>query len=503
MSKPFVSCVHYIGTLVRLEDGTPVVLAKHQRKILDHVLTPRDARLPYTTVVWSEPKKSGKTAVAAWVASWVLNTLGPRAEVLVVGNDQEQGQERLFKEVLRVQQAHPTLKRRIVRSTESTMTLDDGSTLRVVALDAPGEAGANPSAVFHDESWGIMSERARRLYDELTPPPTRPLGFRWVSSYAGYSGESLTLEQLYERGLAGKKVWLLPDCRAAGSLFVYWSHTPRMAWQTRAYYAAQRQELRPNAFLRLHENRWVSSEGAWLTAAQLERAIDRAVVQRAPLPGVRYVAFVDNSGGSNDDMVLAVGHVEGGARVVDGVWSQDGKVPFDPVKAIEKFAGVCQAYGVGRVWGDTYGGSYFMREYLNRGVMYEVCPLHPSALYELSEAGFNRGDIRLPNHARLVEQLNALREKGGKITHAYGGHDDFSNAACGVLWLMSEGMGRVINVQAEVLVGGPRQDLTRKPFDQILVSRGRSPADSSWFDRVQTDASLGGAYGGGRKLPDW
>jgi hypothetical protein len=43
---------------------------------------------------------------------------------------------------------------------------------------------------------------------------------------------------------------------AKGDLFVYWDHKPRMPWQTPEYYVSQKQQLRLNTYLRLHENRW-------------------------------------------------------------------------------------------------------------------------------------------------------------------------------------------------------------------------------------------------------
>lgn len=49
----------------------PIILASHQRDILRHVFTPgEDGRFPYETVLFSAPKKSGKTTVAALVAEW-------------------------------------------------------------------------------------------------------------------------------------------------------------------------------------------------------------------------------------------------------------------------------------------------------------------------------------------------------------------------------------------------------------------------------------------------
>src|SRR5512140_2296758 len=72
--RPFTPCTRYINRMVRLPDGSPVLLAPHQRANLDHVFTPQEGWLRYVTVLWEEIKKSGKTALAAWIASWVLNT---------------------------------------------------------------------------------------------------------------------------------------------------------------------------------------------------------------------------------------------------------------------------------------------------------------------------------------------------------------------------------------------------------------------------------------------
>lgn len=503
MKANFVPVTRYIRRMIRLPDATPVHLENHQAKILDHVLTPKDGRLPYPSIVWSEPKKSGKTAIAAWISSWALNILGPRSEVLVVGNDKEQSQARVYTEVVRVQQAHPALKQRIVRATDSILVLDDGSTCRAVALDAPGEAGPNPVLVCHDEAWGITSERARRLFDELTPPPTRPLACRWVSSYAGYSGESAVLEELYRRGLDGVPVPGLPDSYANGSLFMFWSHTPRMPWQTEAYYAEQRAELRPRAFLRLHRNQWVTVEGAFLDPARLEAAIDRGLIERAPVPGLRYVLFADNSGGSNDDMVLAGGHAEEGKLILDGVWDQAAKIPFDPTQAIARFAAIAKRYGASRITGDTYGGKFFQAEYARHGISYVVCTLSPSQLYEAMEPALNTGRIRLVNHARLIEQLGALTEKGGRIGHKYGGHDDFANAAAGLCWLLGDAARASWSPDA-IQVHGVRAASglgERLPHDRDGWSSAGIP-NKDLADALQEGP--GGAYERkGRFMPDW
>jgi phage terminase large subunit-like protein len=336
--KPFIPCTRYIDQMVRLPDGSRPVLAEHQRAILDHGLTPVDGLLLYLTILWSEIKKSGKTAVAAWVASWVLNTWGPRAEVLCAGNDFEQSVARIFSEIVRVQLAHPTLKRRIVKSTERVLLLEDTSRAAPVALDDTGEAGAEPSLVVHDEAWGIVTERARRLYDELTPPPTRRMALRWISSYAGYPGESVTLETLYKRGLSGEPIPGLPDCTASGPLFMFWSHTPRMPWQTPAYYEAQKSELRPSAFLRLHRNEWVAAESAFITPEMWDPCVDPSMRPLLPTHDAPLFAGVDASTKGDTAAVVTVYWL--GDRLALGpyrIWRPSATAPLDLEVTLEAY----------------------------------------------------------------------------------------------------------------------------------------------------------------------
>ena len=41
-----------------------------------------------------------------------------------------------------------------------------------------------------DELWGYTSESSRRLWEALTPVPTRKNSIRFISTYAGFEGES-------------------------------------------------------------------------------------------------------------------------------------------------------------------------------------------------------------------------------------------------------------------------------------------------------------------------
>ena len=74
-----------------------------------------------------------------------------------------------------------------------------------------------------------------------------------------------------------------------------------------------------------------------------------------PPSGYSYRAFCDPSGGMNDAMTAAIGHVENGIAVVDCILEK--KSPFSPEQAATEFCDVFEQYQVSRVTGDAYGGN--------------------------------------------------------------------------------------------------------------------------------------------------
>ena len=257
-------------------------LEPHQKRLLTHLFTPGAAgRFPYETILLGEPKKSGKTALAALVSLWVA-LRGHREEVILAANDLDQAAGRVFAAVLYAVQHNPALSRGAI-ITARKITLSNESTLEAIPSDFAGAAGGAPSLSCFDELWAVSTERARRLWDELTPPPTRKNPLRLVVSYAGFTnGESELLYELYQRGLKGEPIRELEPmpCYQAGRFFMLWDTVGRMPWQTAEYYAQQKADLRPSAYLRLHQNQWVT--GA-------ESFIDSSLYDKCVIPGARPV----------------------------------------------------------------------------------------------------------------------------------------------------------------------------------------------------------------------
>jgi hypothetical protein len=110
----------------------------------------------------------------------------------------------------------------------------------------------------------------------MVPPPTRTVTTRLTVTYAGFEGESELLEGLYKRGLQGEEI--APALYRRDGLLMFWSHEPVAPWQTPAWLAQMREQLRPNAYLRMIENRFVTSESTFVDPAWWAACEDPAVL---------------------------------------------------------------------------------------------------------------------------------------------------------------------------------------------------------------------------------
>jgi hypothetical protein len=110
-------------------------------------------------------------------------------------------------------------------------------------------------------------------------------------------------------------------------------------------------------------------------------------------------------------------------------------VPFNPNKAVERFVRTLKSYGGGitHVTGDKYAGETFRSQFIEAGIGYTVASDTKSELYEALEPRLNAGAVILLDVPTLEQQLLGLVWRGGTIDHQPGEHDDFANAAAGVV----------------------------------------------------------------------
>jgi hypothetical protein len=174
-----------------------------------------------------------------------------------------------------------------------------------------------------------------------------------------------------------------------------------------------------------------------LDDAVIDSAIDHARPLELPRrQAATYVAFVDPSGGRHDSFTICIGHTERDLFVCDVIRAI--KPPFNPGEVAAEFSSLAKAYGCGVITGDAFAAEWTAQAFHDAGVTYRQAPLPKSQLYLESVAYWNRGAIRIPDHAGLLRELRLLERRTHRsgrdsVDHGRNGSDDLANSLCGAL----------------------------------------------------------------------
>ncbi len=253
------------------DTGNLMALYDCQRRPLELALSrDADGRYKYNTILWSWPKKSAKSSVIAAMADYTANSR-TNGTVKLVANDLKQADSRVgyyIREAIRIGQKHG--RRQGIKMTPSgyKITYPNGARVEMVPIDPTGEAGGNDDMIVYSELWGWKSKAHQRMWSEMTLSPTKwGNSQRWIDTYAGISGESPILEQLYDTGVKqGVRVWddLEVYVNDAARMLTVWVTKPMFPWQTDEYYAQEAGQLTPSEFDRMHRNQWSASSEAFI-----------------------------------------------------------------------------------------------------------------------------------------------------------------------------------------------------------------------------------------------
>lgn len=187
---------------------------------------------------------------------------------------------------------------------------------------------------------------------------------------------------------------------------------------------------------------WRNDIDAFLPREVVEACVIPNRFEIPPMSGTHYFAFADPSGGSSDDMTLAICHRENNIAVLDCI--RIAHPPFSPDQVCSDFAETLRAYGLHSVKGDKYAGEWPTDRFKSYGIKYESAQKPKVEIYKDSIPIFNGQRCELLDNKKLVTQLIGLERRtsrGGRdsIDHAPGSHDDIANSVCGALLLASAG----------------------------------------------------------------
>jgi phage terminase large subunit-like protein len=385
------------------QTGQPFVLYEAEERFFREAFTlTSEGELRCSEIVFSAPKKSGKTCIGAWAAIYVAAVIGGlHAEVYCLSNDYEQSQGRVFEQARRIIEASPLLSGTVKVTAGRLEFIGTGSFIQACASDYSGFAGSNPSLTIYDELWGYVHEAARRLYDEGVPSPTRRVSARMVTTYAGFAAESVLLEGLYNRLLAGES--LGDDFYRNRTLYGCWTHELRAPWQSDEWAEQMAEQMRPNAFARMILNQWVSAESSFVSMADWDACTDREMAQLWESPTMPVWVGLDASW-TGDQTAIVVCGWESSLRRVRILWhkaiqpSRDRPIDFEKDIAVT-LRELRKRYNVREIRCDPR-----MLEPLIQPLMREGLPM---VVYTQS----------LPNLTVCANNLHALVRSRGLVTY--------------------------------------------------------------------------------------
>lgn len=172
--------------------------------------------------------------LAAAIGRFVAETFGNYSEVICLGADKEQAEDKLYAAITKSIELSPAYDADLqvlfglmphpedpdpqnptifapnyadprwrLRS-HGAQHIPNHGTIKAVPRVYQKLAGGNQTAALFTEMWTWTDQTARRLFDEMTPPPTRPRSIRLMEGYAGFEGESGLWEELWDQAMNPK-----------------------------------------------------------------------------------------------------------------------------------------------------------------------------------------------------------------------------------------------------------------------------------------------------------
>lgn len=363
----------------------------------------------------------------------MLEQLPPASRLFALAADRDQGRL-LIESIAGFRARTPELSNAVRVDAYKVTSTRLGSTLEVIAADAPSAYGSRPAFLVVDElaQWAT-TPAPRQLWEATTTAMAKVPGARLaVLTSAGDPAHWAhdVLQHAYTDPL-----WRVHEVPGPPP------------WADQARLAEQRRRLPESSYARLFENRWTASEDRLTNIDDLQAC----VTLDGPLPAYptkRYVLGVD-VGIKNDRTVVAVAHTEpvlhqqqwgvdrpelGHTVVLDrmGVWSGSRLRPVKLEEVESWIETASRTYGRAEVVFDPFQAVGMMQRLLGRGVSCTEFTFSSASVGRLASTLHlllrNRA-LALPDDGELIEELAnvRLRETSPgviRMDHDAGRHDD-------------------------------------------------------------------------------
>jgi hypothetical protein len=418
-------------------------------------------------------RQSGKTRIAATVAAFEAATAeqesdGTELYGLLIAQDQRASVRTVFRYARAPFDRVPMLAQVRTNSTADALMLSNGCTVAAYPARPAAVRGLRARVVVLDELAFYRSS------DNL---PTDAEMLRAVRPCLATTGGKLfILSSPYAQSGALYDLHRRHFGRNDSSVLVWQASAPEMNPTLSADYLARMAQDDPEAYRSEVLGEFRQGVSTFLDPDTIAASVETGVRERAPMPGVAYVAFDDPASGSGADAwTKAIAHREADRVVLDVLrtWTP----PFNPSGVIAESAALSKAYGLHATTGDRYAPGFVLEGFRAHGLTYAPSTQDRSALYLELLPLLNAGRVRLLDLSDLLRELRGLERRRGtagrdRVDHAPGQHDDRANAAAGALVLAA---GRNATAAAKVTrwalnVGA--DELPRWPTALTMASDG-------------------------------
>jgi hypothetical protein len=395
----------------------------------------------FSTALFLIGRRSGKSRISAVCGAYEaalsgrekLLAKGELGMVAILAPTKKQG--RIVKNYLRaIFEETDLLKDEIVNETQEGFLLANGVLVEILVGDWRSIRGYTLLAAIVDEVcfFGIDTESKVRSDTELIraiKPSLATTGGRLICISSPYAKKGWGFNQ-YKKHFSNNNskvlVWNCP------------SRTMNPTLPQSVVDEAIEEDLQAAKSEYLGEFR--DDISAYLPREVIEAVVFKGRKELLPNKNERYFAFVDISGGRNDDAAFAIAHMNGRKVVID--IAKRYRPPHSPYEIIGVMCEELKRFGLKEIIGDSYSAEFVVGAFRARGVQYEKSDLPKSGLYMELLPRICSGEIELLDDDFLINQLASLERRtrsGGKdvIDHPSSGHDDLANVVAGVTTIAS------------------------------------------------------------------
>jgi hypothetical protein len=438
-------------------------------------------------------RRSGKSRLCALIAAYLACfrdwtpylAPGERGRILIAARNRDQARG-ILDYLTGLLLESPLLHRQVLNQTAETLELAGRVTIEVVPSSFKSIRGRTVIAFLGDEIafWDSQEAAANpdvEVLNAIRPAMATIPGSMLLCASSPYARQGALYEaydQHFGKDDSAPLVWRAPT-RAMNPL-ISQAYVDR---EIAANPARNRSE-----YLAEFRN---DVEG--FVSLDTVKACVGPYIERGHDSSRKYVGFVDPSGGRSDSFTLAIGHREGDALHIDGVWAKP--APFSPDQVIAEFAHILRLYRISAVFGDAYAGDFPRAIFSRHSISYSLSKKTRTELYQGLLPHLNSGSITIPDDPMLIKQLVGLERTivGGRerIDHPRNSHDDLANALAGCAELcVIAGLSPVAQYSTYSQFAAP--------IPGISANRG-SIEPRSKHDGLITEGPLKGGYAGSRQ----